>query len=170
LFRQMLHAVRKADQIERGLDLFAALAPAQTREQQRQLDIFIRRQDRQQIERLENEPDILIPPIGQLRLIQFGDIDALHVALPARRPIDAGEDVQQRGFAGTGRPHEREKFAGSDIERDVIQRGHLNLTLRVKLGEVADADDVAVGGHATIKPVSVERSTKSFHDHCGDKR
>ena len=61
--------------------------------------------------------------------------------------VHAGDDVQQRGFAGTGRAHEREKFPGRDIERDFVQRGDLDFALGVNLRETANADDVAVVGH-----------------------
>ena len=68
----------RPDQFQRGLDLSPALAAAQTRQQQRQFDIFIRRQHGKQIERLENEADVLIAPIGELRFVQLGHVDALH--------------------------------------------------------------------------------------------
>src|SRR6185312_15145975 len=88
-----------------------------------------------------------IAPIGELRFVQLGDINALHMAFAAGGAIDTGENVQQRGFAGAGGAHEREKFTSRDIERDFIERGDLDFTLRVNLREIADADDVAVVGH-----------------------
>ena len=40
----------------------------------------------------------------------------------AIRHFEAGDDPQERGFAGTGRPQQRHQLAALDAEADVLQR------------------------------------------------
>ena len=43
------------------------------------------------------------------------------VVLAAPGAVVHAEDVQQRGLAGAGRPHDRDELAGLDVERDAAQ-------------------------------------------------
>src|SRR5581483_5720191 len=104
--------------------------------------VLERGQHRDQVERLEDESDVLVPPVRQFGFVELGDIDALHEAFAFRGPVDAGDDMEQRGFAGAGRPHEPEELAGADFERKIVERDHLNFSLGINLGEMADDHDV----------------------------
>ena len=38
------------------------------------------------------------------------------------RPLQPGDQPQQRRLAGTGRPEQRDQLARADVQRDVVQR------------------------------------------------
>jgi hypothetical protein len=38
--------------------------------------------------------------------------------------VDAGDQIEQRRLAGTGRPHQRHELAAPDVEVDVFQHRH----------------------------------------------
>jgi len=70
-----------------------ALAPPARRHagvDQRQLDVVQRVGARQQVERLEDEPDFLVPDAGQLIVSQIADLLPVKPVLAARRRIEAG--------------------------------------------------------------------------------
>jgi len=89
----------------------------------------------------ENESDILISPIGELRFVETCDFDALDETLAFGRAINPRDDVQKRAFAGTGRTHQREKFALGNVERDIVQRGDIDIALPVNLREIPHRHD-----------------------------
>ncbi len=137
----MFRAVGQPDDFQRGFDLPTTLAAIQLREEQRQFHILGGGQDGNQVEGLENETHVLVAPVGELRFVQLGHVHALHETFAAGRPVHAGDEVKQGGFAGTARAHEREKFPGGDVEGDAVERGHLDFALGIKLGQFADFDD-----------------------------
>ena len=90
---------------------------------------------------MENETDVLISPIGELRFVEARDVDALDETFAVGWAIDSGDDVEERALAGAGWAHERKKFAGVDVEGDVIQRGDIDFALSINLGEISNGDD-----------------------------
>src|SRR5437870_270418 len=51
----------------------------------------------------------------------------------AGRPVDSGDQVQQRRFAGTRRSHERKEIAARNIERDAVEHRHFEFVALVDL-------------------------------------
>jgi len=148
LAREMVGAVTQADEVQGSGDLFATLGAVQLGEQQGQLDIFGGGEHGDQVKRLEDETDVLVTPVGELRFVEAGDIHALHVAFATGGTVHAGNDVEQGGFAGTGRAHEGQKLAGRDLKRHAVERGDLDFALRIAFGEVPDDDNVFWRCHA----------------------
>ena len=65
--------------------------------------------------------------------------------MAAGRPVEAAKDVHQRRFAGTGRPHERDKIAFLEAEIEDPQHVNRHVPLKVIiLDEFLNAND---GGH-----------------------
>ncbi len=79
---------------------------------------------RHQVKLLENEPDGLAAKARQFRLPKLRRIGAVDAHCAARRLIETAEQVQQRGLAGTGRPHDRDPFAALRRERYTIDGMH----------------------------------------------
>jgi hypothetical protein len=50
------------------------------------------------------------------------DLDPFNDDPTSRRPVDAGNQVQQRALAGTARAHQRYKVAALDDERRAVER------------------------------------------------
>ena len=136
-----MHPVAEANDAQGGLHALLPLIAAETREQQRQLHVFKRRQHRDEIEGLKNKADVLIPPVGKLRLVELRHVHPLHETFAARGPVNARDDVQQSGFAGTRRPHQREKLARRDVEGELVERSDLDFSLRINLRQAADGDN-----------------------------
>ena len=93
---------------------------------------------REQVERLEDEADHLGPQDRAPALVEVRDVDAVEEVRPARRAVEAAEDVQQRRLArarrrrrwrrdsrgrasGRRRAARRTRRLGAELARDVPQ-------------------------------------------------
>ena len=110
---------------------------------QRQLDVLERRGARQQVERLEDEPDLAVADLrarrrgrGPRRRRRRGSSG------PTVGPVEAADDVHERALAGARRAHDGDELARRDRERHAVQGAHLDLAHAVDADEVLDADDV----------------------------
>ena len=74
-------------------------------------------------------------------LLERADADAVQRVAPGRRRVEAPEDVHQRGFAGSGRPHDRDELPALDLERDALQDVHRHFSQLVVLDQILDFDD-----------------------------
>src|SRR5438874_726885 len=85
--------------------------------QQRQLDVLDDRVLRQQVVRLEDEPEVGAADLRELVVVHLGDVHVAQEVLPGRRPVQAPEDVEQRALAGPGGAHQGDEVAL--VERQV---------------------------------------------------
>jgi len=84
----------------------------------------------------------------------------LHQTFATGRAIHTSDDVEQRRFAGARRSHQRKKFTGGNIERDAVERGHLNIALRINLGQLSDFNNdfrhsPIIKTAASVKTISI---------------
>ena len=112
--------------------------------EQRQFDVVERRGARQQVEALEDEPDLAVAHDRELVLRHARDVLAVEDVAAARRPIEAPEDVHQRRLAGSGRAGDRDELAGLDVEVRAAQRAHGDLADVVGLDEISDGNNRAL--------------------------
>ena len=145
LVRVVVHALAEADDLEHflralvplgGLHLVRAAVV-----EQRQLDVVERRRPRQQVEPLEDEADLLVADDRQLVLRHPGDVLAVEEVLPARRPIQAPDDVHEGRLAGSRRARDADELAAVDVERRAAQGAHFDVADLVGLRQVANGDD-----------------------------
>ena len=108
---------------------------------QRQLDVAPGRHRGQQVELLEDEPDLLVADLGQLGLAHLRDVGAVQLVVPAGRVVQAAEDVHQRRLARPRRPHDRDVVTRLDVQRDTPQRVHLTRVGAVDLRDVLHRQD-----------------------------
>src|SRR3546814_3000722 len=59
------------------------------------------------------------------------------------RTGEAADQIQQRGLAGTGRPHQRDKITLRDFQIEAVQYFDGLLAARVALGDVLQRNDIA---------------------------
>src|SRR6266542_465667 len=120
-------AVGHTGQLQGGCDVPFPLRFRERGEQERQFDVAIRRQDGQEIVKLEHESDVFGPPRRQGPIAEL--IDALTADRDgtARRPVQPSDQVQQGGFARSRRPHQRQEFA---FRRGQAETGMLSGLLR----------------------------------------
>ena len=85
--------------------------------QQRQLDVLIRREHRQQVIELEDEADVPRPPAGELAFGHLRDAVVADPDFAFAGLVEAGDQVEQRRLARAAGAHQAEELAFGDFER-----------------------------------------------------
>jgi hypothetical protein len=115
----------------------------------RQDDVLGRRQRRQQVERLEHEPDPVAAQHRQLAVGQRRDVGVTDQHGPRRRGVERGHAVHQGRLAGARRSHDRRECTAGEPERDAVERTDRGAALPILLDQVDAARGMArVGGDA----------------------
>ena len=135
----MVHAVLKADYGQRLFRALPSLAVAGI--EQRHFHLLQRRHSRQQIERLEDEPDLAVADGGQRVVGQVADQLAVEEVAPRRGRIQASQQIEQGRLTRTRMAHDGDHLAFADVERDAAQGVHVDGAHVVRLDEVFDAHD-----------------------------
>src|SRR3546814_3339601 len=69
--------------------------------------------------------DLIAPPQqGALVAAQIFDRNRFEQILPRRRHVEAAQNVHQRGFTRTRRPHHRDEITGVDVQIDARSEEH----------------------------------------------
>ena len=89
---------------------------------QRDFDVLQHVELRDQIVRLENKADPGGPNSGQLAIIHGCNVIVAQSQGTRRRPVETTQQVEQRAFARTRRPHDRQVFALGNVKRDPTKR------------------------------------------------
>ncbi len=76
------------------------------------------------MEELEHETDPLTPHLRLLLVGQRSHVAPCKVVGTAGGAVEQAENVEQRGFARPGRPHQADVLAGADAERHLAQGVH----------------------------------------------
>ena len=120
----MIQPARQAHQFQSGQHLLFSLGGGHWQQEQRQLDVFIRRQHWQQMIELEDEPHVAGSPGGELGLAHVGDELIGHLDPPLAGGVEAGNQVQQGRFARTRWTHQRQKLSLGHIQVEILQHVH----------------------------------------------
>src|SRR5262249_45882716 len=115
--------------------------PCHGQEQQRQLDVLVRGEDREQVVELEDEADASRPPPGQLALRHGRDVLVADVDVAAGWRVEPGDQVEERRLPRPGRAHEGEEVALGDVEGELLQDADLLGAAGERLVQVANADE-----------------------------
>jgi hypothetical protein len=105
-----------------------------------QLDVLGCGQLGQQVEGLEHEPDPVATQRGQLGVAARAQFGVAEEDLAGRGVVQPGEQVQQRGLAGTGRPHDRGEPGRGYGEIHPVERADGGIAAAVDLHEVDGTD------------------------------
>ena len=105
----------------------------------RQSDVFGHIQHRNQIVELVDQAYLTPAEDGQLVLILSKDILTFQKHFASCGTIHASQNVQQRGFAGTGRTDDGNKLPLLDREGYIVQGTDFILTFAIDLGKVFNA-------------------------------
>src|SRR5262249_6301710 len=111
---------------------------SEVREQQRQLDVALRGEHRQQVVELEDEADVGGPPARELATRQLVDAPVVHHDGASARHVQAADEIQQGSLAGAGWPHQRDEVRARDIEVDAVQDFDGLAPAAVRLRQAAD--------------------------------
>ena len=126
--RQEVDAMRQADPFDRSEGAVPPAAGGPAAVHLRQHHVLKHCPVRQQVERLEHEPDALAPQTCALLVGQCGRFHAVQSVEAVGRAIQAADDVQQRRFAGAGRPRDRQPLAPLQREIDINERMNCRLS------------------------------------------
>src|SRR5579875_2216729 len=77
--------------------------------------------------------DLLVAHLAQIR--------AEHFDVTIRRTIHRRDEVQQSGFAGTGRTHQRNKISTMNFNIDRVERYDVKFVANVLLAQASGLDD-----------------------------
>ena len=131
-----------------------ALARAHAAIGQRQLDVFKNGQIADQIEALENEPDLAIADAGAIRERKVRHLGALERIAAARRRVEQAENGEQRRFAAAGWAGDRDVFARPDIEMNAGERVRFHFVGQEDFRDAVEMNEgvgsVAAGGAGAV--------------------
>ena len=114
-------------------------------DRERQDDVLLGVEHRQEVEELEDEADVLAPQLRQLRVVEPRDLGAGDLHRARGRLVEAREDVHQGRLAGARRAHDRDELAGADVEVDAAERVDRGLALAVAARQLTRLDRRALG-------------------------
>src|SRR5438094_10537073 len=117
----MICSVFESHEFQGSHYMITALLRVELGQQKRSFHVLKGGEYRDQVERLENVADVRIAPVGRLFVIEPENVLPQNQQLACSRAIDGRDHVQQRGLPRAGRPHEREKFAAGNLNRDIVE-------------------------------------------------
>src|SRR4051794_15004290 len=124
LARERVSAVGEADTLEQTIRDAVALGPADAAERQPQAHELPRPQlgrERACVV-LVGVPERAGAVLAQSAAAQGPQVVAEHADRSRRRPVEPGEDAQQRALAGAARAEDDEQLAFGDVERQALER------------------------------------------------
>ena len=113
-------AMRQANAFDGFANARWAFATIDFGEAKRELDIFFERHAWEKVERLENHADGVAAVAGEIERGQRGNVLTVSEDGAGSGPVEAGDEIQERGFAGAGGAEEGEEFAVGDREREFV--------------------------------------------------
>ena len=131
-----------------GAFLHVAVGDAAAAVEHGQLDVFQRGGAGEEVEALEDEPELLVAQVGKLVAVETGDVHAVEQVAARGGPVEAAERVHERGLAGAAGAHDGHKLALVQLQGDAADGVHLHLARIVDAVDVLKLDD---GGHAEAR-------------------
>ena len=122
LRRGVVEAVAEADRLEPRPRPVAALRAAGAPEQEGERDVLEGGEPGHEVERLEDEPDLLPADGGPLRAGQPGDLAAADPDRARRRRVETADEVEDGALPGAARAHDGRERPPRERERDVPER------------------------------------------------
>src|SRR5216683_1320854 len=105
------------------------------------LDVFLRRQWWNLVERLEDHAKLFVTHLGQFALAHSGNIHPVNQDLSAGWVIQPRDDAQQRAFARTGWPDDGDKLPALDLKTDAFEYLDALPAQGQALGDIAHIHD-----------------------------
>ncbi len=137
LARPVREAAGEADGVHHGVQpLLVDLAAGDVH---REGDVLERRQGGQQVERLEDEADVIAAQLGQLLVPQPDQLGVADHRGAGGDGVQTGHAVHQRGLAGAGRTHDRGVLPLREGHAHVVEGDDSRLALAVDLVEAGGA-------------------------------
>ena len=113
---------------------------------ERDINIRLRIQGRQQVEFLEDESDLALAQPGALGVGELREIVAVDDDVPGIGASQSSQQVEKRGFAAARRAYDADKFSLLHIKGDTPEGGNINFAHAVGLAQFDGFDE---GRHPT---------------------
>ena len=126
-------ALGEADAGDQRVDLVGRRPLAGDRE--REQDVLLRRQRREQVERLEHEADVRAAQSREVAVLHARDVLAGDPDGARGGRVEAGEQVHERRLAGARRAHDGRELAGGQVERDAAEGVDGGVAVAVRAGQ-----------------------------------
>ncbi len=143
----MAETMREADAFEGFADAGGTFGAIDFGEAKRELDIFLEGHAREKVEGLEDHTDGGAAVAGELKRVEGGDVLAVGEDGAGGGAVEAGDEVEERGFAGAGRAEEREEFVVGYGEGEFVDGADGGFTHGVVAGDAVELDGGIGGGH-----------------------
>ncbi len=106
---------------EHGIDAPATLGGRHASITQRHVDVVVDVEIGNEIEGLEDEPELLVPQLGALSVAEAACIDPVEPILASAELFQQAGDREKRGFAGAGGTHDGHELAFLDFEAQIAE-------------------------------------------------
>ena len=140
LARAVLHAVFQAQPGEQCGGACAALRRGHAGVHGRHLDVAARRQVAQQVVALEDETEVAAPQRRERIGVERVRLAPGHAVAAAGGPVQAAQDVHQRGLARARLADDGNHLARTDVEVDVLEHGHRAFAGRKRAAQLAHGE------------------------------
>jgi translation elongation factor P/translation initiation factor 5A len=148
LARAVFLAPAEAHGLEQLRGVTLALAPRHAREHHGQRDVLRRAHRRDQVERLEDDADVLLAVKAQLGAGHLREVLVEDAQRPRRGAIEPGDQVEQRGLARSGGPQQADEIPLFDRDGHAVQGADGGAAHLVMLLEITCFEQ---GGHGTLQ-------------------
>src|SRR5207247_8462310 len=138
---KMLRAVRHADALERRFHALLALGRLHPAIGERQLYVLEDREVADQVEALEDEPNLTVAHARALGRRQFRDRAAVEQVRSFGRRVEQAEDRQERRLAAARRSRDRHVFALADLKVNAREGVRLHFVGEEHLGDTFELDE-----------------------------
>src|SRR6188508_2986564 len=98
---------------------------------------------------LEDEPDLLLPDLGQACLGKSLDFFTAEAIDTRGGRVEAADHVEKGRLSRAGRTHQRDEIALVDVKRDMVERPHLGLRHPIDPRDVLELDQLGRFGEVT---------------------
>ena len=105
----------------------------------REGDVLGRRERRHEVERLEDEADPIAAQLGELLVVELGDVGVADQHGARREVVEPGDAVHQRRLARARRAHDGGEAAGRELDGHAVEGADLALAAPVDLDGVEDS-------------------------------
>ena len=141
LRRCVLDPIGQSDEIQRLEGQAPPLGFRHLGVDEREFDVGQCARARNEVERLEHEPDASVADARKLVVVERADIDAVEEEPTSGGDVEASDDVHHRRLAASGGAHDGNEFAPLDHQRDVAQRSYFGVPCAEDLVDPVEDQD-----------------------------
>ena len=133
LRRAVRQAIPEADDIDHPIEMLPI--DLLLRQRERQQDVLLGRERANQVERLEDEADLVPSQQSEGGRIETGDLGGADERPTGGERVEAGSALHERRLARAGRTHDCREFGRLKIYVDGIECNHSRVAFSINLGQ-----------------------------------